>query len=536
MSKQFHNLIIYLALPIVLAVFATTGCKKKTLGPPVDIPLVRLQEGATLQSKLTGLTLKYSVLLPADYKTSGVSYPVVYLLHGYGDNYTAWAKGGNIQLLSDNLGSEIVPMIYVMPDGFNLYYMNNHNGTNRYMDMFVSELVPEIDRIYRTKKDAGQRAVMGYSMGGYGALILPAKNQNVFKVSVPLSMSFRTDEQYMAEPQGVFNTQWAPVFGGSGSTGTARLTEYFKQNSPFHFFDKSDLSAFTGFKLYFDCGDDEESLSVTSGALHNLLRDRNFPHEFRMDNGAHTWNYWYRAVPLGLKFISKAFEGIAYPTEPTAVAIGTSIADNQYVLETLQSTSLQFGVFKPSTYNNTTDKYPVIFFINDSDEPNRKPNAIKLISFLNNSMQAGKIPQSVIVEIPYGTSGINATTFFSMVDQIKTNHRIVTGKESRVLIGSGKGAMNAWSLMPDNKSLVKSCFLFDATLPDNASGTTDAFYYVDVTDKASGYKGNHSLYVDLRSKSVNHEYRVRQGTPGFQSFINGLDASWYYLSKQLKNQ
>lgn len=529
-------MVVYLML--LVAPFALiTGCKKKSvLGPPGEIPFVRLQEGATMQSKIMGLTLKYSVLLPADYKTSDASYPVVYLLHGYGNDYTAWSKDGNIQLLSDNLGSGIVPMIYVMPDGFNSYYVNNHNGTNRYMDMLVNELVPEIDKIYRTKKDATQRAVMGYSMGGYGALILPAKNPGVFKVSVPLSISFRTDEQYIAEPQNVFNSQWAPVFGGSGSSGAARLTSYFKENSPFYFFDSDNLSAFSGLKLYFDCGDDEESLSVTSGALHNLLRDKNFPHEYRMDNGAHTWSYWYKAVPQGLQFISKAFEGAPYLAEPTPVGIGTLIPEDQYVLETLSAASLQLGIFKPESYSSSTDNYPVIFYINDSDTASRKDNAIKLISFLNNAMQAKKIPQSVIVEIPYGASGISSNTFSSIIDQVSSNYRIVAGKESRVVIGNNNGGHNAWALMPGSKQLVKNCFLFDAVLPNDAAGEQDAFYYVDATENTVSYKGNYSLYLSLRDGGIQHECRVRQGAPSFQSFINGIDASWYYLSKQLKDQ
>ncbi len=536
MNRRFYNLVVYLIL-VVATAGLITGCKKKSeLGPPEDIPFARLQEGAILQSKLTGVSLKYSVLLPADYKTSGASYPVVYLLHGYGNDYTAWYKDGNIQLLSDNLGSAITPMIYVMPDGFNLYYLNNYNGANRYMDMFVKELVPEIDKIYRTKKDAGQRAVMGYSMGGYGALILPFKNPDVFKVSVPLSMSFRTDEQYIDEPQNVFNSQWAPVFGGSGLSGEARLTAYFKENSPFHFFDKDDLSAFSGLRLYFDCGDDEESLSVTSGALHNLLRDRNFPHEYYMDNGGHTWSYWYKTAPQGLKFISKAFEGVPFPAEPTPVDIGTLIAEDQYELETLGSTSIELGIFKPGSYNSSSDKYPVIFYINDSESANRKENAIKLISFLNNAMQAKKIPQSLIVEIPYGASGISSNTFSHIVDQISSNYRIASDKGNRVLMGNKNGGNNAWALMPESKQLVKNCFLFDAILPNDAAGEQDAFYYLDATENTISYKGNYSLYLSLRQQGIDHECRVRQGTPSFQSFINGISGSWYYLSKQLKGQ
>lgn len=510
-----------------------TGCKKGDgVRPPVDIPFVRLVEGATLQSNIFGQPVKYSVLLPADYKTSGLTYPVVYLLHGFGDMHTSWARGGNIQYFADNT-AEVAPMIYVMPDGYNSYYVNNFNGTNQYMDMFTTELVPEIDRVYRTKKEASQRAVMGYSMGGYGALILPAKKPGVFSVSVPLSMSFRTDAQYIAESQGSFNAQWATIFGGFGATGTARLTSYFQQYSPFHFFNQTDVSPFAGLKLLMQSGDDEESISETVGALHSLLRDKNIRHEYRSGNGGHSWDYWYKAIPEGLKFISKNFQGTTYPAEPTPVNIGNTIASDKYQLVNLASTTIQLGIFTPSTYAGSTSLFPVIFYINDGAGAQRSEQALKTISFLNNQMTAGKIPQSVIVEIPNAAAAITDADLVKIVDQVKANYRIVAGRQGRVLLGSGSGGANAWALMPAAKQIIAACFLFDATLAADALAETTIFYYIDATDKTAAYKGNFALYVDARKKGISHEYRIRQGTASFQSFINGLDAAASSLSGKL---
>jgi S-formylglutathione hydrolase FrmB len=192
----------------VILLFGFFGCKEETENIK---PFVRLIEDQSINSKIFNREIKYAVLLPKEYEDSKDSFPVVYLLHGYGDDQTAWYKGGMIQYYSDLHESANGPMIFVMPQAFNSYYVNRWNGSLPYMDYFTNELVPAIDSIYRTKKDKTQRAVMGYSMGGYGALILPFKNPDLFSISVPLSMSFRTDEQYMVEPQNVFDSQWALI-------------------------------------------------------------------------------------------------------------------------------------------------------------------------------------------------------------------------------------------------------------------------------------------------------------------------------------
>ena len=256
--------------------------------------------------------MDYAVLLPEDYEKSTGHYPVVYLLHGFGDNETAWYKYGLIQFYSDRDITQNGPMIFVMPRAFNSYYVNKYNGSFPVMDVLVSELVPVIDSVFRTVPDAGHRAVMGYSMGGYGAVILPAKNPGVFRTGVSMSMSFRTDSQYVAEPQDVFDYQWGSVFGGIGKSGNERFTDYFIENSPFHFFSNPENQYLWVLNFFFTCGDEEETLDVTNDSLHELLVSLDFPHVYRMKHGGHTWDYWHKELPEALKFIGCAFKGIPY--------------------------------------------------------------------------------------------------------------------------------------------------------------------------------------------------------------------------------
>jgi len=545
MKQIMHKSGFFILLTATMAFLLSGigGCKNDPIDKvdPIDTidsikPFIRLLENETIQSKIFNRSLNYAVLLPENYNTSTDSYSVVYLLHGFGDDYTAWyGQWGNIQLYSDYYASEIVPMIFVMPQAFNTYYVNRYNGNVPYMDFFVSELVPEIDSIYRTKKDKTQRAVMGFSMGGYGALILPAKNPDIFGISVPLSMSFRTDEQYMAEPQSVFDNQWGVIFGGFGTSGASRLTDYFKEHSPFHFFDQDNLSQYSGLRILMDCGDDEETLSFTNGTLHNLMRDREIPHEYRTRNGAHSWDYWHKSLHEALTFISSGFEGVNYSENPDPVSIGTPVPSEKYTLENVNGGELQIGVFKPTTYDSDANLYPVIFFIHDYQGSARSESAIKIISLLNNNMASGKIPNALIVEIPAETNNITTEIFAGIIDQINTNYRIVEDKKGRVLIGNGLGGNFASSLISDFQGTMNACFLFDANLSSDVQAIADLYYYVDVTDKSDNYQGNYNLFLDLRKKGNKHEYRVRQGISSLQSTLNGLYESMSYLSLKLKN-
>jgi S-formylglutathione hydrolase FrmB len=236
----------------------------------------RIVEGLSMSSELLSQEVKYSIILPEDYYTTKKSYPVVYLLHGLGDNESSWLEYGQVSQVVDPAvkKKEIIPMIYVMPQGYSNYYVNDYAGKFMYEDMFIKELVPFIDKHYRTVGDKNHRATLGYSMGGFGALVLPLRNPEVFTVSVPLSISVRSDAQYITEDASGWDEQWGRLFGAVGTTGEARLTDYYKQHSPFHILAQQDLSRLKNLKLFIDNGDDEEtlcrSMNFSTGAMRCL--------------------------------------------------------------------------------------------------------------------------------------------------------------------------------------------------------------------------------------------------------------------------
>lgn len=115
------------------------------------------------------------------------------------------------------------------------------------MDMFINELVPLIDKRFRTTASKTERAVAGFSMGGFGALSIASQHPETFSVSIGLSPSLNTDEQYISLSQDGWNLQWGNNFGGSGQTGTGRLTSYYKSQCPLHF---SRINQVPHFKQY----------------------------------------------------------------------------------------------------------------------------------------------------------------------------------------------------------------------------------------------------------------------------------------------
>ena len=98
---------------VALLFSGSWGCKKDPNYN--DKPFVRLLENEAVQSKIFNRSINYAVLLPENYNTSTDSFPVVYLLHGYGDDQASWYKYGLIQYYSDLGAAENGPMIFIMP-------------------------------------------------------------------------------------------------------------------------------------------------------------------------------------------------------------------------------------------------------------------------------------------------------------------------------------------------------------------------------------------------------------------------------------
>jgi len=129
------------------------------------------------------------IYFPPSYRRSNKRYPVVYLIAGFTGfgkmNMNVNAYSENIQQRLDRLinSKSIKEMIVVMPDCFTKYggsqYVNS-SATGRYEDYIIKEIVPYVDKTFRTIPKAGARCIIGKSSGGYGSMWLAMRHPDVF--------------------------------------------------------------------------------------------------------------------------------------------------------------------------------------------------------------------------------------------------------------------------------------------------------------------------------------------------------------------
>ena len=267
----------------------------------------KVLEGKTIESEILGKDVHYSVYLPFDYETSERYYPVVYLLHGYGGHDIDWIQYGEANIQCDKAIAEnkIPPMILVMPDADNTWYMNNYEGTVLYEDFFIKEFIPFIETEYRIRKEKKFRGIAGLSMGGHGALFFTLKYPDIFQACAAFSPGTHTKEEVIAMDLERWNRLFSNVYIND-VTGEKRVTEHFSANDVLTITKNIDPEKIKFTRFYIDCGDDD-FLIKGNMELHSLLIDKEIEHEFRVRDGRHNWFYWRSGLIEGLEYIGVGF-------------------------------------------------------------------------------------------------------------------------------------------------------------------------------------------------------------------------------------
>src|SRR5262245_27360257 len=245
---------------LLLVAAALTGAEPPKFSPApkgFDIRRDKVERGKVetveYDSKTVGAKRKMVVYTPPGY-SKDTKYPVLYLLHGAGDDETGWTKKGAAAVILDNLYADkkVVPMVVVMPNGF----ARAKGATGRasaFEDELIKEVIPVVAARYSVLADREHRAIAGLSMGGGQALRTGLKRLDKFAWIGGFSSA---------------------VFGRGGSLidDPAEATKKIRL-------------------LWVSCGD-KDRLMEGSKSLHEALDKQKVPHVWHVDSGGHSWPVW----------------------------------------------------------------------------------------------------------------------------------------------------------------------------------------------------------------------------------------------------
>lgn len=260
----------------------------------------KVYDNLSMTSKILKGERNYAVYLPPDYETSERSYPVLYLLHGAGDDHTGWVQFGEVLSITDKSISagKATPMIIIMPDAKTgrLGYFNDIKNEWRYEDFFFDEFIPFVEKKYRIKSEKRYRAVAGLSMGGGGSFMYALHRPEMFSSACPLSAyvgPLNIEQLKSRIPETEKHTK-------------AQIQSYFEQHNAVELVKNTSPEKLKSVRWYIDCGDDD-FLYEGNSLIHIALRKKEISHEFRIRNGAHNWTYWRESLPNVLEFVSGSF-------------------------------------------------------------------------------------------------------------------------------------------------------------------------------------------------------------------------------------
>jgi S-formylglutathione hydrolase FrmB len=277
-----------LCLPgcVLLAVILllSTGCKKKDDASQPDHPRltpdVALHD-ITFRSAALNRDMQYRVVLPLTVAT-GQKLPVVYLLHGGGGGFRDWTNDSDVARFAES------GLVLVMPEGGSSYYTNAVDPPqDRYEDYILRDLIADVESRFPVAIGRSNRAIVGVSMGGFGAVKLALRHPELFIFAAGLSSAIDVPRRAFSIKRLQQSRHYNSIFGPTGS-------QTRRENDPFALVRTANPEAAPYFFL--TCGE-QEGLLPANREFAALLAARHFRHEFHTVPGSHDWNQWNAWLP-----------------------------------------------------------------------------------------------------------------------------------------------------------------------------------------------------------------------------------------------
>jgi len=258
-------------------------------------------EYGEVSSAIMGKELGFSVLrAPAAPGVDPRDLPIVVLLHGMGDDHRSLDRFGLSARLQSAMESGRIPRVhFVMPNGERGFYINWYDGSRRYEDYILEEVLPAAEALLGARPTRDRRAIMGVSMGGGGALQIGMRHPELFSAAGSLS-GLLLDE---ADAKRLIRT--------SGMRFFVDLERVFSDGSDQEFFDAHNIYKIAEFRraafdqrIFLAAGtrEDPEFLRTTT-RFHDHLATLRIDHVFTTYNGGHGWRYWAPVIEEALPYL-----------------------------------------------------------------------------------------------------------------------------------------------------------------------------------------------------------------------------------------
>jgi putative tributyrin esterase len=270
----------FAALLIAMAGFALGGCRAPS-APHRDRPKIPAEArmiDIVVHSRLLGKDVPVRLVAPANVAQGA---PVVYLLHGAGEDYRNWTNESSIADLAAN------GILLVMPDGLGTYYVNDARG-HRYEDFFFAELMPAVRAQFpQAAQDRAGTAIVGNSRGGFAAVLYGLKHPDVFGYVGGLSSALDLAKRPFRWRAPGNSLAYRRVFGPRGS-------RVRRENDPY----RLALAIAPERAPYFDLSCARHDVLLPSNqAFVAVLAQRNLAHRFELVEGDHDWGVWNAQLP-----------------------------------------------------------------------------------------------------------------------------------------------------------------------------------------------------------------------------------------------
>jgi S-formylglutathione hydrolase FrmB len=281
----------------------------------VTIPLPVHAQGRidcnAMNSRILKHPVHYCVYLPARYDAGATgrpaqNYPVLYFLHGLGDNERTLFNSGGWTLLDElRRQHKMGEFLIAAPEGGRSFYINSADGSVRYSDFFLQEFIPLIETKYRVKRGRSSRAISGISMGGYGALRFAFSHPEMFSAVSAQSAALITETPQELDTAAHSGAPLGKVL--AAVFGSPIKVQHWRDNSPFVLAGR-DQAGLRRLAVYFNCGqDDNYGFEKGAATLHDQLQKEGVRHEYHAYPGDHSLLYFLAHFTEVMEFHSRAF-------------------------------------------------------------------------------------------------------------------------------------------------------------------------------------------------------------------------------------